>query len=115
MLENISKKHPYAKMLPNAGCCIIVCGDKNKQQKTGFLIEDCSAAIENMLLAAHGLGLGAVWLSLYPISSRSKPIGKLLNIPENIIPVGMIAVGYKAEEKTASDRYCEEKLHFDQW
>lgn len=115
LLEEISQRHPYAKMVPNAGCCIVVCGDKMKQTKTGFLIEDCSASIENMLLAAHGLGLGAVWLSLYPINSRSKPISKLLNIPATIIPVGMIAVGYKAEEKTIDDRYSEEKLHFEKW
>lgn len=115
MLLNISQKHPYAKMLPNAACCIVVCGDKNKQGQTGFLVEDCSAAIENMLLAAHGLGLGAVWLSLYPISSRSKPIGQLLDIPKNIIPVGMIAVGYKAEERTTKERFNEDRLHFEKW
>ncbi len=115
MLESISQKHPYAKMVPNAGCCIVVCGDKEKQTKTGFLVEDCSAAIENMLLAAHGIGLGGVWLSLYPISTRSKPIGKLLGIPDNIVPVGMIAVGYKAEEKMTEERYDKEKLHFERW
>ena len=115
LLEKISQIHPYAKMLPSAGCCIVVCGDKTKQRKTGFLIEDCSASIENMLLAAHGLGLGAVWLSLYPIYSRYKPIGKLLNVPATIIPVGMIALGYKAEDKSIEDRYSEEKLHFEKW
>lgn len=52
--------HPYAKMLPQAEVCIIVGGDKDKQKMTGFLIEDCSAAIQNILLAAHGIGLGAV-------------------------------------------------------
>ncbi len=115
MLIKISQKHPYAKMLPGAACCIVVCGDKTKQEKTGFLVEDCSAAIENMLLATHGLGLGAVWLSLYPISSRSKPIGQLLNIPQHIIPVGMIAIGYKAEERTTKERFNEERLHFEKW
>lgn len=115
MLVNISNKHPYAKMLPGAACCIVVCGDKTIQDKTGFLVEDCSAAIENMLLAIHGLGLGGVWLSLYPISSRSKPIGQLLNIPENIVPVGMIALGYKGEERTTNERYNEDKVHFEKW
>ncbi|MDA3901285.1 MAG: nitroreductase family protein [Spirochaetes bacterium] len=114
-LEDISQIHPYAKMVPSAGCCIVVCGDKNDQNEEGFLIEDCSAAIENMLLAAHGIGLGAVWLSMYPISSRSEPIAELLSIPKNLITVGMIAVGYKSEEKTTDDRYKLEKIHFEKW
>jgi nitroreductase len=59
--DSISKALTYAKMLPQADLCIIVCGDKNKQSMTGFLVEDCSAAIQNILLAAHGIGLGAVW------------------------------------------------------
>lgn len=58
--ERIAKLHTYAKFLPQAEVCVIVCGDKTKQPETGFLIEDCSAAIQNILLAAHGIGLGAV-------------------------------------------------------
>ncbi|MGE5473867.1 MAG: nitroreductase family protein [Ignavibacteriales bacterium] len=115
MLESMSGIHPYAKMLPNAGCGIIVCGDTTKQAEMGFLIEDCSAAIENMLLAAHGIGLGSVWISLYPITSRYQPIASILNIPENFIPVGMIAVGQKAEVKNTNERYHQDKIHFEQW
>src|SRR5690554_4415591 len=64
ILNKISEFHKYAKMLPNAGCGIVVCGDTSKQEEIGFLVEDCSASIQNMLLAAHGLGLGAVWCGL---------------------------------------------------
>lgn len=115
VLESISEVHPYAKMLPQAGCGIIVCGDKNKEEMTGLLIEDCSAAIENMLLAAHGLGLGAVWCGIYPVPQRIETIGKLINLPSEIIPVGMVVVGHKAEEKGSMDRYDASKVHMEQW
>jgi nitroreductase len=114
-LENISKVHPYAKMLPQAGCGIIVCGDKRKEGMTGFLIEDCSAAIQNMLLAAHGLGLGAVWCGLYPVPQLTKPVIKFVNLPSAIVPVGMVVIGHKAEEKESIDRYDDSKVHIEQW
>lgn len=114
-LESIAKFHPYGKMLPKAGCGIIVCGDNERQKTTGFLVEDCSAAIQNMLLAAHGLGLGAVWCGLYPVPQLTKSMAELLNLPSTIIPVGMIALGHKNEEREAPDRYDDSKVHFEQW
>ncbi len=114
-LESIAKIHPYAKMLPQAGCGIIVCGDKEKEGMTGFLVEDCSAAIQNMLLAAHGLGLGAVWCGLYPVPQLTKPIGGLVNLPSEIVPVGMVVIGHKAEEKENAERFDDSKVHLEQW
>jgi len=115
ILEAIAEAHPYAKMLPQAGCGIIVCGDKKKQGSTSFILEDCSASIENMLLAAHGIGLGAVWCALYPVKQVIKTVTKFLNLPSNIIPVGMVVVGHKNEEKAPADRYDESKIHYEQW
>lgn len=115
MLQSISQMHPYAKMLPQAGCGIIVCGDTKKQEKTGFLVEDCSAAIQNMLLAAHGLGLGAVWCGLYPVPQLTSKMTELLSLPEEIIPVGMVVIGHKAEEKESVDRYDASKIHMERW
>ena len=114
-LEEIADFHPYAKMLPQAGCGIIVCGDTEKQAERGFLVEDCSAAIENMLLAAHGAGLGAVWCGLYPVVKLTEFISGLLSLPENVVPVGMIVVGHKAEDKEAADRYDEGRIHYERW
>jgi nitroreductase len=114
-LECIAQMHPYAKMLPAAGCGIVVCGDKARQGMTGFLIEDCSAAIENMLLAGHGLGLGAVWCGLYPNTRLAKPAASLLKIPAEIVLVGLVVVGHKAEDKRFDDRYHPERVHFEQW
>ncbi len=114
-LDCIAGFHRYAKMLPQAGCGIVVCGDQERQGMTGFLIEDCSAAIQNMLLAAHGLGLGAVWCGLYPNTQLSKPMKDLLKIPEGIIPVGMVVVGHKTEDRPREDRFQEERIHYEKW
>lgn len=113
--ESIAKVHTYAKMLPHAGVCVVVCGDKNKQPMTGFLIEDCSAAIENMLLAAHGLGLGAVWCGLYPVTHLTKGMKKIFELPEYIIPVGMVVIGQKGEERKMENRFDPTKLHYEKW
>jgi nitroreductase len=111
-IKKISEFHKYAKMLPKAGCGIIVCGNKDKQPEMGFLIEDCSASIQNILLAAHGLGLGAVWCGLYSVEKLTEDMKDALELPENIIPIGMVVVGVKDEEKVAIDRYDESKVHF---
>lgn len=115
ILEKIPQFHQYTKMLPNAGCGIVVCGDKKLQPELGFLVSDCSASIENMLLAAHGIGLGAVWCGIYPKDELMKPMSELLNLPEHIIPIGMAVVGKKVEDKQPKDRYDESKIHYDRW
>lgn len=113
--QSIANFHPYAKMLPQAEVSIIICGDMKKQEMTGFLIEDCSAAIQNMLLAAHGMGLGAVWCGLYPVEELTTNMKEVCSIPEDIIPVGMLVLGRKGEEKKVFDRYDATKVHHDQW
>jgi nitroreductase len=115
LLESISDFHPYAKMLPKAGCGIVVCGDKDKEGMTGFLVEDCSAAIQNMLLAAHGIGLGSVWCGLYPVPQLTSEMRKILNLPENIVPIGMVVLGHGDEHREPSSRYDDAKIHFDKW
>ena len=114
-LEAIAAKHPYAKMLPQAGCCIVVCGDKERQGTTGFLIEDCSAAIQNMLLAAHASGLGAVWCGLYPVPQLTRLVAGLLLLPSSIIPVGMVALGHKLEDRTTGERFDPSRVHHESW
>jgi len=114
-LEAITKIQPYTQMLPKAGCGIVVCGDKLRQPQMGFLVEDCSAAIQNMLLAAHGLGLGAVWCGLYPVSIFTKPLSKLLKLPIQMVPVGLIAVGHKTEDRTVAERFDPDRVHYEVW
>lgn len=114
-LAEIASRHPYAQMLPQAGCGIIVCGDTDKEAEVGFLVEDCSAAIENILLAAHGLGLGAVWCGLHPVTDRAGVVADILNIPSSVIPVGLIAVGHSHEKGRPVDRFDESRVHYEKW
>ena len=114
-MERLAEVHPYAKMLTHAEAGIIVCGDQNKQSMTGFLIEDCSAAIQNILLAANGLGLGAVWCGLYPVEKLTQAVKNVCSIPEHIVPIGMVVLGHKGENKNTVDRFDQSKLHYEQW
>lgn len=115
-LQVIAEAHPYAKMMTSADCCIVVCGDEAVQSSTGLLVEDCSAAIQNMLLAAHGLGIGAVWCGLYGgRADRHLEFAQLLGLPAGIITVGMIAFGYPAETKPATDRFDASRVHHESW
>ena len=114
-LEKITEFHTYAQMLPNAGCGIIVCGDSRKQERLGHLVADCSASMENMLLAAHSLGLGAVWTGIHPIEKLEDDFRELFNIPKDLLPVGMVVVGPSDVEAKTIDRYDEGKIHYDKW
>jgi nitroreductase len=115
ILASLAAGLRYGKMIPQAGCAIIVCGNKASQPLTGFLVEDCSASIQNMLLAAHGLGLGAVWCGLYPVPMHTRLMIQVLKIPHGIVPVGLIALGHKSEERRTPERYDPSRVHYDQW
>jgi nitroreductase len=114
-LTAIANSHRYAKMLPEAGCGIVVAGDKSVQKKMGFLVEDCSAAIQNILLAAHGLGLGTVWCGLYPVPRLTKAVSAVLQLPSNIVPVGLVALGHKVEDRKVGERFDPSKVHYESW
>lgn len=113
ILDRLAKVHPYGKMLFEAPLCIAVCGDKNISPR--YWVQDCSAAAENLLLAATALGLGAVWLGVHPRESRVDPIRKALKIPENIVPLNLISVGHPAEEKDPRTQYDKLRVHREQW
>jgi nitroreductase len=114
-IHEITKAHAHTAMMAQAGCGIIVCGDARRNAMEYFLAVDGSAAIENMLLAAHALGLGAVWLGLEPHEARAEAMHRLMNIPEHALPVGMFALGVPAEQRDAPDRYDETMVHYDKW
>jgi len=112
ILDNLARVHPYGKMLLEAPLCIAVCGDKNLSSR--YWVQDCSAATENLLLATTALGLGAVWLGVHP-REHVNPIRKVLNIPENIIPLNLISIGHQAEEKEPRTQYDELRVHRQKW
>jgi nitroreductase len=115
MLEKIAAFHPYGKMAPQAGCAIIVCGDEAAQPADKFLGQDCGACIENMLLSAHGLGLGTVWCGLHPVKRLTTAFGEWLKLPEGIIPIGMVVIGHSAETREVKERYDAQKVHWETW
>jgi nitroreductase len=112
-IDQLADAHPHAKMLKEASLAILVCGDKTIQNEEGYIMQDCSAATQNIMLAAHALGLGSVWLGMYPREDRIREVSRVLNIPDHILPAALISIGYPAENKDAPDRYKEERVHWN--
>jgi len=106
---------PYGKMLLQAPLGIVVCADVPHETNPGYWVQDCSAATENLLLAARALGLGAVWLGVYPREQRVVALSRLLGLPEGVTPLCAIAVGYPAEEVPPVDRYQSARVHREKW
>lgn len=113
----MAETHPYAKMVREATLCVVPCGDPRRSYPgtTDYWIQDVSAATENILLAAVGLGLGAVWCGVYPIQERVAEARKILGIPESVIPFAYIAIGYAAETKEPRTQYDPERVHLNRW
>jgi len=111
VLDKLAIAHPYAKMLNQATLAILICGDKELQDAEGYIVQDCSAATQNILLAAHANNLGAVWLGMFPREERIQNVSKLLGIPDHILPVSLISLGYPDEQKEAPDRYKTDRIH----
>jgi nitroreductase len=115
VLNTLANSSPSWKMLTQAARAIVVCGDTQSEDAESFLIQDCSAATQNILLAAHELGLGAVWLGVHPREDRVGEINETLHLPAHILPVSMISIGFPDEERQSEDRYLTERVHFDRW
>jgi nitroreductase len=112
-LDDLAEAHPHAKMLFQAPLCIAVCGDTSISAR--YWVQDCSAATENLLLAATALGLGSVWLGVYPRQERIAVVRELLGLPEAVVPLNLIAVGYPAEEKEPRTQYEATRVHHERW
>ena len=115
LLDEIPKYHPYSAMLKQASLAILICGDLKSEKHKGYWVQDCSAATQNLLVAAQAKGLGAVWLGVYPREDRVAGIRKVLGLPEHIVPLSLIPVGYKGEEKPPANRYDPSRVHHDGW
>jgi len=115
ILDAIPSIHPYSQMLKEASLGIVVCGDLSLEVYKGFWVQDCSAATQNILIAAHALGLGAVWLAFYPFEDRVAGLRRMLSLPEQIIPLSMVSVGWPGEKKGPAARYRQDRVHFDRW
>lgn len=115
LLAKIAELHPYAKMAAHAPLAIIVCDNPAEAKEAGFWQQDCTAALENMLLAARGKNLGTVWCGMHPIEDRVEPIRHLLKIPADINVMALVVVGHPAQPFSKVDRYKVEKIHHNGW
>ena len=115
LLTEYSRRHRNAAMAANAPLAILVCGDPDLELSPGYWPVDCSAAAENMLLAAHALGLGAVWTGVYPRDEHMTTLCQLCQLPERTMPHSLIVLGYPAESPGSVDRFREDRLHRNRW
>lgn len=117
MLNSVADGLPNGQMLRDAAAGLVICGDIDKahDNQESYMLQDCSAAIENILLASSMLGLGACWLGVHPRQERVVHIRNLFGLPENIIPLSAIAVGWPDEEKGPRTRYADAAVHWETW
>ncbi|MGL4851852.1 MAG: nitroreductase family protein [Phocaeicola sp.] len=117
-LQNITDNFGSMKMVASAPLAIVVCGDTNSTfpgHGVGYWVQDASAATQNLLLAAHGLGLGAVWCGVTPLPERVAHFKELLNLPEHIEPLNVIAIGYPAEDPAPKNKWKPAYIHYESW
>ena len=117
-LGELAAANPRAGMLKSAPLAIVVCGDMSKAMEgkgRQFWIQDCSAATENILLAAHAQGLGAVWTALYPMEERIQPVSEALKLPDTLIPLCTVVIGYPAEQPEPKDKWKPENISYNEY
>jgi nitroreductase len=114
-IDRITDFHQNAAMLKDASAAILICWDEKLQHDEGYGPVDCSAATQNILLAAHGSGMGSVWVGIYPREQRMRAVHELFQLPENIQPFSIISVGFPDEEKKQPDRFKQERIHYETW
>lgn len=114
-LDSLATLQPRLK---TAAAAITVCGDMTRAiegEGRDFWVQDCSAATENILLAAHALGLGAVWTGVYPIAERVGNVSRALALPDSVVPMCIIAVGYPIADQEPKDKWDPSKVHYQRW
>ena len=108
VLDSMAAKLPYAKMLTGAPLAIVVCGDTTR---SSYWYLDCSAATQNVLLAAEALGLGAVWTAAYPYEDRIDVVRQNTGLPEHIVPLCVIPIGYPDGPQKVKDKFDPQRVH----
>lgn len=113
LLESLAEALPYAKMAAMAPMAIVPCGDSDRFLEgidSELWVQDLSAVSENILLAAHALGLGGVWTCLYPHSDRMEAVRKILNVPDKLIPFNLIPIGHPYKHTEPMDKWNPERI-----
>jgi nitroreductase len=116
-LAQLAAALPGGKMLVTAALAVVVCGDLEAafDRQLSFLLQDCSAAIENFLLGAHALGLGACWVGVHPSEAAGQHLRRMFELPANIIPVAAISLGHPGEQPEPRTRYNADYIHSEKW
>jgi nitroreductase len=116
-LSRLASALPNGQMLPSAAAGIVVCGDLQEahDHQVSYMLQDCAAAIENLLLAANALGLGACWLGIHPRPDRIQKVTAILGLPSQVLPVCCVALGWPGETKEARTRYQSSHVHTEKW
>jgi nitroreductase len=115
ILDEIPRVHPYSQSIKTASVAVVVCGDLKLEVHKDFWVQDCSAATQNMLVAVQAKGLGAVWLGIHPIAERVKGMQRLLRLPDRVIPLVVIPIGYPDEHKPGANRFNTSRIHHNSW
>jgi nitroreductase len=114
-IDRVHDFHPYAGPLRTAALGILVCGDLSRERHEGYWVQDCSAAVENLLLAAANMGLGTCWLGVHPRPEREAGCRELCALPDHLVPFALIAVGLPDEAKGPADYYDPERVRHETW
>ena len=126
-LDKLLEVMPFNKMLKEAGAAIVVCGipiESLVKMKPIRLVspvphdywaQDCSAATENILLAAEAKGLGAVWLAVYPVEFKIEALRKFFGIPENVMPLNIISIGHPLGDEKPKNKFDPKNIHWEKW
>ena len=115
-LEAMADAIKTGRYLKHTPLAIVVCGDMTLEKAKGYWVQDCSIASQNILIAAHAKGLGTVWVGGgVPHEDRVAAVSKILGLPEHVIPLNVISIGYPTEEKGPTDRYDETRVHYNTW
>lgn len=112
-LDTMAEGLPFARMLKETNQAIVVCGDTIKSDNAWFL--DCSAAAQNILLAAESIGLGAVWTAVYPYPDRIRIVREELRLPDHVMPLNVIPIGYPQGKESPKNKYNPQQIHYDTW
>lgn len=117
-LSKLAGRLEYGKMLTKAGAAIVVCGLPEQAlpgEARGMWVLDCAVASENILLAAEGIGLGGVWVGVYPIEERMTAVREVLGLPENVVPLNVISLGHPTGIERPKRKFDEKKIHHETW
>ncbi len=107
--------HPHARIVEKAPVAIFIIGNTGKEIYPGYWPQDCSAATENLLLAAHDIGLGAVWCGIYPTQERWQAFSQMFALPQELVPFALVPVGYPDQQVAPQDRFDPTKVHYEKW